>query len=400
MAIPSVSATAVATSAAMPPQAASSPCKARVVLLQTQAEAAGAQEISRILGQGLEAKGYAVHHIFLFRRTAAFDRQPNTIYCASQRPAIGPSLVRMIITFVHHLKILRPDAVLCFQHYGNIVGAAAAKLAGIDVIIANRTTPKSLVPRWATWIDFLFGCTGLFKRVVVNSEAVEAEYRGYPPSYRSRVVRIDHGFASKTTDLSRAEARLSLGLPADVVVLGCVARLHPAKNQAAAIRLLPLERDWHLALAGQGADRAHLLSLATSLGVADRVHLTGELSVDQIAVFLRSLDVFVFPTRAETFGLAVVEAAQVGLPVVANNIEVLREVLAVDGDPCALFVDVDDAGAFAAAVRSLLADKDLCASLTSRGARLSQRYSIEAMVDHYAALIESVLPPSAEGARP
>jgi glycosyltransferase involved in cell wall biosynthesis len=398
--IPSVGATAVATSAAMPPQAASSPCKARVVLLQTQAEAAGAQEISRILGQGLEAKGYAVHHIFLFRRTAAFDRQPNTIYCASQRPASGPSVVRMFVAFVRQLKALRPDAVLCFQHYGNIVGAVAAKLAGIDVAIANRTTPKSLVPRWATWIDFLFGCTGLFKRVVVNSGVIEAEYHGYPRRYRSRIVRIDHGFATKTTDLSRAEARVSLGLPADVVMLGCVARLHPAKNQGAAIRLLPLERDWHLALAGQGADRARLVSLATSLGVADRVHLTGELSVDQIAVFLRSLDVFVFPTRAETFGLAVVEAAQAGVPVVANDIEVMREVLAVDGDPCALFVDVDDPSAFATAVRSLLADKDLSATLTSRGTKLSRRYSIKAMVDHYAALIESVVPPSAKGSRP
>jgi glycosyltransferase involved in cell wall biosynthesis len=391
---------AIATSADMPSRAASSPCKARVVLLQTQAEAAGAQEVSRILGQGLEAKGYVVHHIFLYRRTAAFDRQANTLFCWPQRPASAPSLVRMFIALVRHLKILRPDAVLCFQHYGNIVGAAAAKVAGIDVVVANRTTPKSLVPRWASGMDLLFGCTGLFARVVVNSGAVEEEYRGYPRRYRSRIARIDHGFACKTTDLSRAEARLSLGLPADVVMLGCVARLHPLKNQTAAIRLLPLEPDWHLALAGQGADRARLAGLAASLGLADRVHFAGELAVDRIAAFLRSLDVFVFPTRAETFGLAVVEAAQAGVPVVANDIEVLREVLAADGNPCALFVDADDAGAFAAAVRRLLADSDLRASLTSHGTKLAQRYSIEAMVDHYAALIESVLPPSNQGSPP
>jgi glycosyltransferase involved in cell wall biosynthesis len=396
----SVSAAAMAPSADMPSLAASSPRKARVVLVQTQAEAAGAQEVSRILGQGLEAKGYVVHHIFLYRRTAAFDHQVNVIYCASRRPAGAPSLVRMFIAFVRHLKALRPDVVLCFQHYGNIVGAAAAKLAGIDVIVANRTTPKSLVPRWASSMDFLFGCAGLFARVVVNSGAVVEEYRAYPRCYRSRVVRIDHGFATKTTDLSRAEARASLGLPADGVMMGCVARLHPVKNQAAAIRLLPLERDWHLALAGQGADQARLISLAASLGVADRVHFTGELSVDRIALFLRSLDVFVFPSQAETFGLAVVEAAQAGVPVVANDLEVLREVLAADGNPCALFVDADDAGAFAAAVRRLLADGDLRASLTSRGTRLAQRYSIEAMVDRYAALIENVLPPSTQGSPP
>jgi glycosyltransferase involved in cell wall biosynthesis len=105
----------------------------------------------------------------------------------------------------------------------------------------------------------------------------------------------------------------------------------------------------------------------------------------------------VFPSRAETFGLAAVEAAQAGVPVVANDHAVLREVLAIDGNPCALFVDPDDAGAFAAAVRSLLTDRDLSARLTSRGKRLSQRYSIEAMVDHCAALIENVLPSSSRG---
>src|SRR4029453_8347045 len=47
------------------------PSGLRVVLVQTQAEAAGAQEITRILGRGLTARGYDVYSIFLFRRTAA-----------------------------------------------------------------------------------------------------------------------------------------------------------------------------------------------------------------------------------------------------------------------------------------------------------------------------------------
>ena len=158
--------------------------------------------------------------------------------------------------------------------------------------------------------------------------------------------------------------------------------------------MLPYDGHWHLAIAGQGAEREHLASLAASLGVASRVHFVGELSADRVGSFLRSLDVFVFPTLAETFGLAAVEAAQAGIPVVANDLEVLREVLAVDdGKPCALFVNAGDAGAFAAAVRRLLADESLSSVLSSRGRKLSQRYSLDEMVDRYAALVESVLPP-------
>ena len=234
---------------------------------------------------------------------------------------------------------------------------------------------------------------------MVNSGSVEKEYAGYPRRYRRRVVRIDHGFESKATSLGRDEARKAFGLPADVVLLGSAARFHPDKNLEAAIRLLA-DRNWHLALAGQGAAREQLIDVAGSLGVLDRLHLVGELPADRIGDFLGALDVFVFPSLAETFGLAVVEAAQAGIPVVANDLEVLREVLSVEGEPCALFVDVNDTQAFAEAVRRILGDRDLRTQLRSRATKLSSRYSLDTMVRRYAALIEAAPPQSASLAQP
>src|SRR5262249_59469648 len=82
--------------------------------------------------------------------------------------------------------------------------------------------------------------------------------------------------------------------------------------------------------------------------------------------------------------------AQAGVPVVANDIDVLRETLAVGGRPCALFVNANDTGAFATAVQRLVEDRQLAAALASRGTQLSQRYSLGAMVERYAGLIEAV----------
>jgi glycosyltransferase involved in cell wall biosynthesis len=365
--------------------------KGRVVLLQTQAEAAGAQEVSRVLGEGLAARGYDIHHVFLFRRTAAFDRQPNTFFCMTQRPTGIWSLLRLLVRLVRHLRGMRPTALICFQHYGNLVGTLAGRLAGIDAIVTNRTTARSLVPWWVERIDRTLGALGLFDRTVVT-KTVEQEYRDFPRGYRARIVRIDHGLASKRTDLSRDAARIQLGLPADATLLGSVARLHPGKNLAAAIRLLPLDRSWHLAFAGQGAERERLAELARSLGVADRVHFLGEFAPGEIAIFLRALDVFVFPTLAEMFPIAVIEAADAGVPVVANDIKPVREVLEVDGMPCALFVDAADTEAFASAVQRVLNDRQLRDQLTGRGRKLSQVYSLDAMVDRFAALIDGLLP--------
>ena len=323
--------------------------KRRIVMIQTQAEGAGAQEISRILGQGLTAKGYEVHHIFFFRRTAAFDNEPNAVFCALRRPSSIADVVRMFAALVEHLRKIKPDAVLCFQHYGNVIGALAARISGAKLIIANRTSAKILEPRFTRWIDFAFGTTGLFKKIVVNSKEIEDEYGFYPRGYRTRVQRIDHGFESKNSNLSRSAARRNFHFR----TMSCCWAASPgftrSRNLDAAIRLLAINSEWHLALAGQGAARMQLERLAKSLGVRDRLHFMGELPPARIAIFLRMLDVFVFPSQAESFGLAVVEAAQAAVPVVANNLNVLREVLAVHGMPCALFVDTTNPESFAEA---------------------------------------------------
>jgi glycosyltransferase involved in cell wall biosynthesis len=372
----------LALNAFAPGRAAPQSGRLCIALVQTQAEGAGAQEIMRILGAGLTARGYDVHYVFMFRRTAAFDAQPNTHFCAIERPNDLRSVFTMLRDLLRHLRALEPDVVLTFQHYGNLIGAAAARLAGAAVI-ANRTSARALEPAWTRILDLAFGVTGLFDRVVVNSKAVADEYKSFPAIYRKRIVRIDHGFEPKRSDVSRDEARRRIGLPLHVPLLGSVARLHSEKNLGAAIRLLVSRPDWHLALAGQGEQRPLLEATARELKVASRVHFLGELSPERVAAFLRGLDVFVFPTRMETFGLAVVEAAQAGVPVVASDIEVMREVLMVDDKPCALFVDPDDTASFTSAVDRLLHDSDLRSTLIARAHGLAQRYSLDGMIERY-----------------
>jgi glycosyltransferase involved in cell wall biosynthesis len=191
--------------------------------------------------------------------------------------------------------------------------------------------------------------------------------------------------------MSKADARAELGLPADAPMLGCAARLHPLKQLDAAIAILPAIEGAHLALAGQGQDQSRLEALAREIGVSDRVHFLGELGPEKVGVLLAALDCFVFPSAAETFGLAPVEAGQTGLPVVANDLSVLRDVLSVDGAPCAVFVDARDTAAFAAAVKRVLDDPALAAKLGTIGRRLKGRYPLSAMTDAYAQLIRTLI---------
>jgi glycosyltransferase involved in cell wall biosynthesis len=134
-----------------------------------------------------------------------------------------------------------------------------------------------------------------------------------------------------------------------------------------------------------------LTRLAAELGVTDRVHFMGEVAPDRIGDFLAALDVFVFPSLAETFGLAAVEAAQAGVPVVANDLPVLREVLAVEGEPAALLVDAANTSAFAMTVSLALNDQSRRASLRQTGQRLKSLYSTDRMVEDYERILARVV---------
>ena len=110
--------------------------------------------------------------------------------------------------------------------------------------------------------------------------------------------------------------RARLGLPAARIVL-CVAALRPHKNQELLIRALPeLPDDVTLVLTGRHEPYAQRLrELATQLGVTPRVRFTGFVSDAELERLWTLAACAAFPTRAEGFGLPVLEAMARGVPV-------------------------------------------------------------------------------------
>jgi glycosyltransferase involved in cell wall biosynthesis len=160
-------------------------------------------------------------------------------------------------------------------------------------------------------------------------------------------------------------------------------RLAAEKNQRVLVEALADLPSAHLALAGVGPEHDALLALADGLGVSERLHLLGEIPRNRIGDVLASGDVFVFASRTETFGLSVAEAALAGLPVVANDLPVLHEVL---GD-AAIYVDADEPGQMAAAIRALISDPARAAALAEKGRALGAKYSPAVMCRAYEELL-------------
>ena len=365
----------------------------RLLFIQTQAEAAGAQEITRLLAEQLSKPAisgqpeFEAHHLFLYRKTSGCDHFENAHFAADPRPQGISQNLAMLRRLSQLVRTIKPDVMLTFQHFGNVVAAPVGRLLGVPLIIANHVSPQATISRPVALVDKVLGIAGCYDEITVNSKATWLDYQGHPASYKRRLTYVPHGFADRTVSMTQQEARAKFGLPADVPIIGSVARLNAIKRIDLAIRLLPVMPDVHLALAGQGPEAPRLRALGAELRVSDRLHFAGEMPSSEIGAFLKSLDVFVFPTSGETFGLAPVEAAQAGIPVVSSDLSVMREVLQVRGEPCALFVDTTDTASFAKAVRAVLSDPLLRQRLSECGHRLREQHSLDAMVDGYRRLI-------------
>jgi D-inositol-3-phosphate glycosyltransferase len=124
----------------------------------------------------------------------------------------------------------------------------------------------------------------------------------------------------------KREARRALGVEDENVVL-YVGRIQPLKGLDILLRAMALLRDGantRLMTVGGDLERdqtlGRLQTMAKGLGIRDRVTFTGAMKHTELPNYYRAADVFVLPSRYESFGLAPLEAMACGTPVVASRV--------------------------------------------------------------------------------
>lgn len=107
----------------------------------------------------------------------------------------------------------------------------------------------------------------------------------------------------------------------EVPVIGVLGRFVPEKGVDIFLEALAMLKicklSFKVRIAGEGALKDELKALAEKLGVADHIEWLGW--VDDLPAFYRSIDVFCLPSRAESFGIAVLAAMAYAKPVVSTR---------------------------------------------------------------------------------
>jgi glycosyltransferase involved in cell wall biosynthesis len=303
-------------------------------------------------------------------------------------PMHGELDVALPLRLLRELKVLKPDVVHVHSRRGaDLYGGIAAALAGVPAVLTRRV--DAVEPALMARLKYR-----PYRAVVALSRAIERQLAaaGVP---RERIVPIASGVDTqryRPDAGARERLRMVFGLPADALVVGVVAQLIERKRHSWLFALLPeLVRAWpqlRVVCFGRGPLESQLRAELAARGLAEHVVLAGFRA--DLPDLVPGLDVLAHPASREGLGLALLEAASAGVPVVACAVGGVPDIV-VDGET-GMLVARDDGAAFDRALRVLLAAPDERSRLGAAARRhVERRFDTASLVSAHHSLYTRVL---------
>ncbi len=269
------------------------------------------------------------------------------------------------------LSRFRPHAVI-IHGYAMLTTLRAllwSRLNRVKAILASDSSAHGSPPGLRRWAKLAIVPLLLrqFDAALTMSDRAEAHLQslGYPRSRMFRTpVMIDEGFWRARENLaeSRAAKRGELGLSKDDFVLLSVGKLHPRKRMIDVIDALARlkgNRRGALLIGGDGEEREMLQRRAAERGVD--VRFLGFVNIDGLPSLYSAADVFVHCPEIEQYGMVVLEAAVLGLPMVlSDRVGALGPTSIARPDVNALVVSFGDIAALARSPSSACATTYPC----------------------------------------
>jgi glycosyltransferase involved in cell wall biosynthesis len=281
------------------------------------------------------------------------------------------AVARLILSLSRLLQRERPDVVLNWMGKSQVYGAAAASLAGMK----NRIVWWQHGVAEGHWLDRLATLMPT-QAVGCSSYASARAQQRMRPRRETFVVHpgIEPPQLSREVGLA---LRRRMSIADEAVVFGIVGRLQPWKGQdrflTALAELRRRRHDVHGIVVGSDAYdlspeyARYVQSLARELALAEHVHFTGQ--VDDALPYIAGMDALVSASAPEPFGLVLLEAMALGVPVVAVDLGGPAEI--VEQNRSGLLVSRNEPQLLADALERLVQDDHLRRRL-GEGAR--ERY--------------------------
>ncbi len=245
----------------------------------------------------------------------------------------------------------------------------------------------------------LWGRNGLFKRAdafVSLSLAISHELsQAGIPSQKVWTIpnSVDVEKFHPVSAQVKAELRQKLGLPKDEKIVVYTGRLLTTKGLPLLIEvwksIQPMYPNVKLLIVGGGSKDIHdcedyLRDFVKNNDLTDSVLLTGDVSnVDE---YLKTSDIFVFPTDNEAFGISLIEAMACGLPVIATPDGGPKDIITSEEN--GLFAEFGNFEQLKQAIETLIASSSKARTLGENALKtVQERYTRTAVAEQYVELL-------------
>jgi len=284
----------------------------RVVVDLANAAAARGHDVTILIGHSCDLSLFAIDEGVAIR--AIRPRGPVR--------ALYPHLLPYI--WRNRRWLLEQDIVHCHLTLGAVFGSILGRLRRLF----RRARPKILETSHAVGMPIPEGRRRLLARLAADRDgyvlmAEDSFWRSFAEARPHLPIRIIPNGTRMDRPMPDAPARTGyrarLGIPEGRPVVGSIGRLSPDRNPAALLAafvgIAKANEKVHFLMGGEGPLLEHLRAAAVAEGIADRVHFPG-LVVD-VPLALSVIDLYVSINVGPITGLAGLEAAAAGLPVIS-----------------------------------------------------------------------------------
>ena len=255
--------------------------------------------------------------------------------------------------------------------------AYAASLFGKRYLITRRLTKPVRSSSYSS---------AVYRRaqaVIALTEAVENSVQGRFPGIST--IRIPDAWNPEYPDPGRVrEIREKFSgkfIVGHAAAMDGLEKGHSTLLQAARIMQEGVP-DVHFVLLGSGRLEGEFRQQAEGL---TNVHFSGW--VEDPITWIAALDLFAFPSLAESFGSTLLDALRMGVPIVASRVGGIPEVIS---EECGVFVPPGDAEALARQIARMYRSEELRKCLSMRGQEIVSAYSPELIAQKHLDLYQNL----------
>ena len=356
--------------------------KIKIIHIITSLNFGGAEIMLLDLARGFSSEFFEIKVATVVRGGALVNDFINVgipTHVFEKKGKIGLGVIWKLWRFLRHEK---PDIVHTHLFGGDTWGRIAAILARVPVIVStehNTNFDEGWTKRKVK--KFLSHFT---KKIVAVSEAVKNYSVSRDRIKAKKMTVIENGInLDKFSSIMEKEF-------GDPPVIGVVGRLEEQKGHKYLFEALNLIKTipWTLWVVGDGSKKVELERLAKDLNLRERIIFLG--ARKNIPEILSGVDIFSFPSLWEGLGLAVLEAAAAGKPIVASRVGGIPEIIS-DGET-GILVEPKNVKSLADGLERVLLGKVDAREMGERAREMvKEKFGAEKMVKLYENLYKELI---------